>query len=101
MQVIGLNAEDAPSVVERGTRIAWAVVVPVVRARWEEVEVLGETGRSGARGAGIGRIYTVHALFVVVIVWSGFGPFSIRQPFGIARRSAGDRFWPGAEGQLR
>lgn len=45
VQVIVLNAGDAPFVVERGTRIAQAVVAPVVRARWEEVGSLDETSR--------------------------------------------------------
>lgn len=45
VQVIVLNAGDAPFVVERGTRIAQAVVAPVVRARWEEVDSLDATSR--------------------------------------------------------
>ena len=47
VQVIVLNAGDAPFVVERGMRIAQAVVAPVVRAEWREVEGLDETARSG------------------------------------------------------
>lgn len=46
VQVIVMNAGDAPFVVERGTRIAQAVLAPVVRARWEPVESLDETARS-------------------------------------------------------
>ena len=47
VQVIVLNAGDAPFVVERGMRIAQAVVAPVVRGEWREVEGLDETVRSG------------------------------------------------------
>jgi dUTP pyrophosphatase len=51
IQVIVLNAGDAPFVVERGTRIAQAVLAPVVRARWHEVEILDDTAR-GSGGFG-------------------------------------------------
>jgi dUTP pyrophosphatase len=51
LQVIVMNAGAAPFVVERGMRIAQAVVCPVVRARWHEVEVLPETAR-GVGGFG-------------------------------------------------
>ena len=51
LQVIVLNAGDAPFTVERGTRIAQAVLAPVVRARWHEVTSLDETAR-GAGGFG-------------------------------------------------
>ena len=51
LQVIVMNAGDAPFVVERGMRIAQAVVSPVVRATWREVEVLPNTAR-GAGGFG-------------------------------------------------
>jgi deoxyuridine 5'-triphosphate nucleotidohydrolase len=44
--VIVLNAGDAPFVVERGMRIAQAVVAPVARAAWREVESLDETDRA-------------------------------------------------------
>ena len=37
IQVIVLNAGDTPFTVERGARIAQAVLAPVVRARWHEV----------------------------------------------------------------
>src|ERR1700722_19495503 len=37
VQVIVLNAGDAPFTVERGMRIAQAVVAPVMRADWREV----------------------------------------------------------------
>jgi dUTP pyrophosphatase len=46
LQVIVLNAGDAPFTVERGMRIAQAVVAPVVRAEWREVESLDDTSRS-------------------------------------------------------
>jgi len=46
LQVILLNAGDAPFTVERGMRIAQAVVAPVVRAEWQEVERLDDTSRS-------------------------------------------------------
>ncbi len=51
LQVIVMNAGDAPFVVERGMRIAQAVVSPVVRAAWREVDVLPGTAR-GAGGFG-------------------------------------------------
>lgn len=43
--VIVMNAGDAPFTVERGMRIAQAVVAPVVRASWREVAELPETAR--------------------------------------------------------
>ncbi|HEY6432257.1 MAG TPA: dUTP diphosphatase [Acetobacteraceae bacterium] len=46
IQVILLNAGDAPFVVERGTRIAQAVLAPVTRARWHEVAELDDTARA-------------------------------------------------------
>jgi dUTP pyrophosphatase len=46
VQVILLNAGDAPFIVERGMRIAQAVVAPVVRAEWREVDSLDDTARS-------------------------------------------------------
>jgi deoxyuridine 5'-triphosphate nucleotidohydrolase len=46
IQVIVLNAGDAPFVVERGARIAQAVLAPVVRGRWHEVESLDVTPRN-------------------------------------------------------
>ena len=49
--VIVLNAGDAPFTVERGMRIAQAVIAPVVRAAWREVEDLPETTR-GSGGFG-------------------------------------------------
>jgi dUTP pyrophosphatase len=51
LQVIVMNAGEAPFTVERGMRIAQAVVSPVVRAEWREVAALPETAR-GAGGFG-------------------------------------------------
>ena len=45
LQVIVMNAGNAPFTVERGMRIAQAVVAPVARATWREVEALPETAR--------------------------------------------------------
>jgi dUTP pyrophosphatase len=45
LQVIVLNAGQAPFTVERGMRIAQAVLSPVVRAIWHEVESLDATAR--------------------------------------------------------
>lgn len=49
--VIVMNAGDAPFTVERGMRIAQAVLAPVVRAAWREVAELPETAR-GTGGFG-------------------------------------------------
>ncbi len=49
--VIVLNAGTEPFTVERGMRIAQAVVAPVLRATWREVEALPDTAR-GAGGFG-------------------------------------------------
>lgn len=46
VQVIVMNAGDAPFTVERGMRIAQAVLAPVVRARWEETDRLDATSRA-------------------------------------------------------
>lgn len=51
VQVIVLNAGTEPFVVERGMRIAQAVLAPVTRAAWQEVEDLPPTAR-GAGGFG-------------------------------------------------
>ena len=48
IQIIVLNAGDAPFTIERGMRIAQAVLAPVVRARWHEVESLNVTSRNEA-----------------------------------------------------
>ena len=51
LQVIVLNAGSEPFTIERGMRIAQAVLAPVVRATWREVPALPETTR-GAGGFG-------------------------------------------------
>ncbi len=45
LQVILLNAGDTPFTVERGMRIAQAILAPVLRATWREVETLDDTAR--------------------------------------------------------
>ena len=49
--IIVLNGGEAPFTVERGMRIAQAVVAPVTRAVWQEVAALPDTAR-GAGGFG-------------------------------------------------
>jgi deoxyuridine 5'-triphosphate nucleotidohydrolase len=58
VRVILLNASDTPFTVERGMRIAQAIVAPVVRAEWQAVETLDDTSRStgGFGSTGVGRI---------------------------------------------
>lgn len=46
--VVLLNLGDAPFTVERGMRVAQAVLAPVVRAGWVEVDALDGTVRGGA-----------------------------------------------------
>jgi dUTP pyrophosphatase len=46
IQVIVLNTGSEPFRIERGTRIAQAVLAPVVRASWEEVADLDVTARN-------------------------------------------------------
>ena len=46
LQIIVLNRGDAPFAVERGMRIAQAVLAPVTRAAWAEVDDLDATTRS-------------------------------------------------------
>ena len=45
LQVIVMNTGDTAFTVERGMRIAQAIVAPVVRAVWREVAVLPDTER--------------------------------------------------------
>jgi dUTP pyrophosphatase len=45
LQVIVMNAGDAPFTIERGMRIAQAVLAPVVRASWRDVDALADTAR--------------------------------------------------------
>ena len=53
--MILLNAGTEPFVVERGMRVAQAVLAPVLRAVWHEVETLESTARGeggfGSTGA--------------------------------------------------
>ena len=51
LKVIVMNVGDAPFTIERGMRVAQAVLSPVVRAEWHEVEALDGTVR-GAGGFG-------------------------------------------------
>ncbi|MBD0272375.1 MAG: dUTP diphosphatase [Acetobacteraceae bacterium] len=51
LQVIVLNAGAEPFTVERGMRIAQAVIAPVTRAAWREVDALPDSAR-GAGGFG-------------------------------------------------
>ena len=51
LQVIVLNAGAEPFTVERGMRIAQAVLAPVTRAAWHEVDALPDSAR-GAGGFG-------------------------------------------------
>jgi dUTP pyrophosphatase len=56
LSVIVLNAGAEPFTVERGMRIAQAVLAPVTRAAWREVAALPETSRGtggfGSTGTG-------------------------------------------------
>jgi dUTP pyrophosphatase len=45
------NFRDEPVTINRGERIAQGIVVPVVRARWQEVEDMGK-GRGGFGSTG-------------------------------------------------
>ncbi|KAA2213716.1 dUTP diphosphatase [Teichococcus oryzae] len=51
VQVIVMNAGDAPFTVERGSRIAQGVLAPVTHADWAVTEALPDTAR-GAGGFG-------------------------------------------------
>ena len=56
VQVILLNAGHDDFVIERGTRIAQAVLAPVVRAEWQVTDTLDDTSRGtggfGSTGTG-------------------------------------------------
>ncbi|WP_428374884.1 dUTP diphosphatase [Lichenicoccus sp.] len=54
--VIVLNAGSEPFVVERGMRIAQAVLAPVLRAVWQETDTLDETARAAGGFGSTGRI---------------------------------------------
>jgi dUTP pyrophosphatase len=51
IQVVLINTGDEPVVIERGMRIAQAVLAPVLRITWREAEMLPGTPR-GALGFG-------------------------------------------------
>jgi len=53
--VIVMNCGDAPFTIERGMRIAQAVIAPVVRATWLEVAELPETARGHGGFGSTGR----------------------------------------------
>ncbi len=53
--VILLNTGNEPFVVERGSRIAQAVLAPVSRAEWQEVESLDVTARNVGGFGSTGR----------------------------------------------
>ena len=59
ISVILVNWGQAPVTLKRGDRIAQLVVAPVLRAAWQECEVLTETVRSGggfgSTGVGAGQ----------------------------------------------
>ena len=55
IQVIVLNAGSEPFRIERGTRIAQAVLAPVVRAAWDEVADLDTTARNEGGFGSTGR----------------------------------------------
>ena len=55
IQVILLNTGSEPFQVERGTRIAQAVLAPVVRAAWQEVADLDVTARNEGGFGSTGR----------------------------------------------
>jgi dUTP pyrophosphatase len=55
IQVIVLNTGSEPFRVERGTRIAQAVLAPVVRAAWDEVADLDVTARNAGGFGSTGR----------------------------------------------
>jgi dUTP pyrophosphatase len=55
IQVIVLNTGSEPFRVERGTRIAQAVLAPVVRAVWDEVADLDVTPRNDGGFGSTGR----------------------------------------------
>jgi dUTP pyrophosphatase len=56
IQIILFNAGDSTFVIERGMRIAQAVLAPVSRAIWHEVDSLDETPRNagGFGSTGVG-----------------------------------------------
>ncbi len=55
IQIIVLNAGETAFTVERGARIAQAVLAPVTRARWHEVSTLDPTARADGGFGSTGR----------------------------------------------
>lgn len=55
VQIIVMNAGEAPFVVERGMRIAQGVLAPVVRVAWDEAEDLDATARDAGGFGSTGR----------------------------------------------
>ena len=55
LQVIVMNAGTEIFTVERGMRIAQAVLAPVLRAAWQEVETLDKTERAAGGFGSTGR----------------------------------------------
>jgi dUTP pyrophosphatase len=55
LRVILMNAGKEPFTVERGARIAQAVLAPVTRARWQEVTALDATARDTGGFGSTGR----------------------------------------------
>src|SRR5580698_10399827 len=58
VQVIVMNAGDAPFVVERGMRIAQAILAPVVRLAWREAASLDATARGEGGFGSTGTLAT-------------------------------------------
>lgn len=56
--IILFNAGAAPFVVERGMRVAQAVLAPVLRAAWHEVAALDDTARGDGGFGSTGTIVT-------------------------------------------
>jgi dUTP pyrophosphatase len=50
VQILVINLGDQPVQIRRGDRIAQLVVAPVTRVRWQEVEGLEPTDRTGGFG---------------------------------------------------
>jgi dUTP pyrophosphatase len=50
VQILVINLGDQPVQIKRGDRIAQLVVAPVTRVRWQEVEQLELTDRTGGFG---------------------------------------------------
>jgi dUTP pyrophosphatase len=53
IQALFYNTTDSPVTVERGERIAQALLVPTPRVSWEEVEQFGGNDRGGFGSTGV------------------------------------------------